>query len=206
MDILGTLFRPLALLANRRISEQTPARELAAELDGRTFAVRVRDTALAVFFTMRDGKLIIASEYEDDPDVAITGSLITLSRLSGADAEALFRDGSVEIAGDAEVAALFQRLFRFARPDLEDELSNVVGDVAAHQAGKAARGIVDWGRQVAGTMERNVGEYLTEERRALPARTEFEAFREDTEKLRDDVARAEARLARLRARLGTGAA
>lgn len=206
MDILGTLFRPFALLANRRIGEQTPARELAAELDGRTFAVRVRDTALSVFFTMRDGKLIIASQYEDEPDVAITGSLITLSRLSGADAEALFRDGSVDITGDAEVAALFQRLFRFARPDLEDELSNVVGDVAAHQAGKAARGFVSWGRQVASTMERNVGEYLTEERRALPARAEFEAFREDTETLRDDVARAEARLARLRAKRGAGAA
>lgn len=205
MDVLSTLFRPLTHLANRRIAEQTPARELAAELEGRTFAVRIRNTALAVYVTMRGGKLDVASRYDDEPDVAITASLITLSRLSGSDAEALFRDGSVDITGDAETAALFQRLFRFARPDLEDELSNVVGDVAAHQAGKAARGLAGWGRQVAGTMERNVGEYLTEERRALPARPEFEAFREDVEALRDDVARAEARLARLRARRDAGA-
>ena len=55
---------------------------------------------------------------------------------------------------DPDVAAKFQALLDYARPDPEDELSRVIGDVAAHQVGEAARGfahrvlVLDAGRLV----------------------------------------------------------
>jgi ubiquinone biosynthesis protein UbiJ len=80
---------------------------------------------------------------------------------------------------------------------LEEELSRVIGDVAAHQVGNAARAFLEFGRRAAGTLAQNVAEYLQEEGRDVPARTEAEEFNVEVDRLRDDVERLEARLALL---------
>jgi ubiquinone biosynthesis protein UbiJ len=199
MNPLETLLRPFAALLNRQIRLQTPARELCADLDGRVFAIRVRDTALAMYVLATAGEIVLATEYPDDPDVVVSGSLLSLARLAGGDGEAVIRDGAIDLSGDADSAQKFQRLFRFARPDLEEELSGTVGDVIAHAVGDAARGVLRWGREARTTMRQNVGEYLQEESRAVPSRYEVDTFRRDVETLRDDVARIEARLDRIAA-------
>ena len=95
------------------------------------------------------------------------------------------------------LAQQFQKLLRFGRPDLEEELSGVIGDVAAHGIGRFVRGIEEWGREARSTMRQNVSEYLQEESRTVPGRHEVDGFRESVNTLRDDVARFEARLRKL---------
>jgi len=200
MDPLETLLRPLAALLNRQIKAQTPARELCAELEGRAFAVRVRDTSLVMYVVVAGGELVLTSEFAAEPDVIVCGSLISLARLAGGDAA--LHGGGVELAGDAATAGRFQRLLRHARPDLEEELAGTFGDVVAHALGDAARGLAAWGREARTTMRGNVSEYLQHESRVLPSRYEVDAFRREVETLRDDVARIEARLLRLTAAQG----
>ncbi|MDH3432381.1 MAG: SCP2 sterol-binding domain-containing protein, partial [Gammaproteobacteria bacterium] len=84
MDPLETLLRPLTTILNRNIREVTPARELCRQLDEKTIAVRVKDTALAMYFEIDDDLITLASRSEADPDVIITGSLLTLARMAGA--------------------------------------------------------------------------------------------------------------------------
>jgi ubiquinone biosynthesis protein UbiJ len=206
MDALETLFRPIAAMINRQIAAKTPARELCAELDGRTLAVRVDNTALAIYQAVTDGALQISTSTLDEPDVIITGSLISLARLGGAAGEDLIRDGVVEITGDAIVAQRFQKLLRYGRPDLEEEISSVIGDVAAHGIGKLARGLGEWSRNAGSTMRQNLGEYLQEESRVAPSQYEANAFREGVETLRDDVARFDARLKKLEREAGPNGA
>ena len=197
MDPLEALLRPAVSMINRQIGASTPARELADELDGRVFAVRVRDTGLAIGLGVDDGAIRLTSVQDSEPDVAATGSLISLARLAGPAGESLLRDGTVEIVGDPLIASHFRKLLRYGRPDFEEELSSVVGDAAAHGVGEFMRGIGRWGREAGSTMQQNVGEYLQEESRAVPARHEVEVFRQDVRTLRDDVARLEARLNQL---------
>ena len=194
MDALDTLFRPVVAMINRQIGARTPARELCGELDGRVLAVRVPDTALAVYLRVTDGVVAASARSEREPDVVVSGSVLSLARIAGPDGESLFRDGSVTINGDALVAQQFQRLLRYGRPDLEEELSMVIGDVAAHGVGEFVRSAVQWVDETRRTMAGNVGEYLQEESRAVPGRHEVDAFRQDVNELRDDVARLEARL------------
>lgn len=195
MDPLATLLRPLAALLNRQLKAHTSARELCARLEGRVFAVRVRNTSLAMFFVVAAGEVHLASEYADDPDVVISGSLLSLARLAGSSEQA-FRDGAIDLSGDAEIAQQFEKLLRYGRPDFEEELSATVGDVIAHALGDMARGVADWGRETRTTMRQNVAEYLQEESRSVPSRYEVNAFRQKVDALRDDVARLEARLNR----------
>jgi len=197
MNALGPLLRPVAAMINRQLSAKTPARELCRELDGRTFALRVPDTALAMYLTVDTHRVILSGDYVDDPEVVATGSLISLARLAGPAADDLVRDGAVNIEGDAVLASQFRALLRYGQPDFEEELSTVIGDVAAHGIGNIVRGVSGWTREAGTTMQQNIGEYLQEESRTLPGRHEADEFRDDVNSLRDDVARFEARLRKL---------
>ncbi len=197
MDALEAALRPVAKLLNRNILESTPARELCAKLAGTVVAVRVSDTALAAYFVVDDEAIDVVAVTAQDPDVLITGSLLTLASLAGQSGTIAIRDGSLDISGDAELAGQFQQLLSFARPDIEEELSGIVGDAAAHRLGEIARGFGRWGREARSTMGANIREYLQEESRDAPSRYEVEKFNTGVSKLRDDVDRIEARLNRL---------
>ncbi len=197
MDTLETIFRPLTALVNRQIKATTPARELCAELDGKVMAVRVKDTGLAMYFCACPDDIALFGDYAGEPDVAISGSILSLARLAGASGEDAIRDGSLELIGDAEIALSFQKLLGYGKPDIEEELSAVIGDVAAHRLGEIARSIASWGKDASATLRQNVTEYLQEERRDVPSRYEVDAFTQRVNELRDDVARVEARLNRL---------
>lgn len=201
MDPLEKLLRPLTGILNRNVSETTPARELCGQLDGKIIAIRVRDTALAMYFSINDEVVTLASESEEDPDVILTGSLLTLAKMAAPAAQtsdgAAIRDGTLDITGDAYTAQRFQQLLNYAKPDIEEELSQIIGDAAAHRAGELARGVRDWARNARTTIGSNITEYLQEESGDVPSRYEVEKFSSDVDSLRDDVARLEARLNRL---------
>lgn len=197
MDTLEALFRPLTALINRQIKVTTPARELCAELDGKVMAVRIKDTGLAIYFCACPDEIALFGDYDREPDVAISGSILSLARLAGASSEDAIRDGSLELIGDAEVAQAFQKLLGYGKPDIEEELSGVIGDIAAHRLGEVARSVGSWGKGAGVTLRQNITEFLQEERRDVPSRYEVEAFTRKVDELRDDVARIEARLNQL---------
>lgn len=196
-DPLEALLRPIAEVLNRNITETTPARELATQLDGKTVAIRVRDTALAMYFVFDQDIVALATEFDADPDVVITGSLVALARMAGGAGAQAIRDGDIDLTGDAATAQRFQTLLDHAKPDVEEELSRVIGDVAAHQLAEFARGVGNWVRGARSTMGDNIREYLQEESRDLPTRYEVERFGQQVGELRDDVERIAARLKRL---------
>ena len=194
MTMLESLLRPAAAMINREIGAKTPARALCAELDGRVFAMRVPGSALALYLVVEGGGLVVTCDYTGEPDVVVSGSPLALARLAGPAGEDLLRDGAIDIEGDAVLAGRFRKLLRYGRPDLEEALSGLVGDVAAHGVGEFFRGLGRWSGEATETLRRDIGEYLVEERRAVPGRHEVQAFRRDVSALRDDVARFEARL------------
>ncbi len=197
MDPLETLLRPLVVLINRQVRATTPAREICQDIAGSVVAVRVKDSRLATYFHIRDDQITLTGRYTGEPDVVITGTLLALARLATPSATDAIRDGSVELHGDAHIAQQFQRLLRYARPDIEEELSMLLGDAAAQNLGDFARRVREWGKGARETMQQNISEYLQEESRAVPSQHEVELFRQNVNTLRDDVDRFEARLNRL---------
>lgn len=198
MDPLDRLLRPLAAMINRQVTAKTPARELCRELAGKTVAVRVRDTGLAMYFHIETDGVTLSVDSTSEPNVAITGSLLSLAGLATRGESAL-RNGTLDFTGDVYTAQAFQKLLAYGRPDMEEELASVVGDAAARGIGDFVRGVGRWAGDARSTMRQNVSEYLTEESGAVPNRVEAEAFRDDVNVLRDDVDRLEARLSRLEA-------
>jgi len=197
MSPLEAALRPVASVLNRNIRATTPARQLCAKLAGTVVAVRVQNTALAAWFVVGEDNLELTSNFDAEPDVVISGSLLTLARMAGESGTSALRDGSLELTGDPHLADNFQKLLAYARPDIEEELSGVVGDAVAHRLGDFARGVGSWGRDARSTMGANIREYLQEEGRDAPSRYEVDRFTDEVSALRDNVDRLEARLNRL---------
>jgi ubiquinone biosynthesis protein UbiJ len=85
--------------------------------------------------------------------------------------------------------------------DWEEQLSRVVGDVAAHQVGNVVRSAMAWGKQALDTLGRDAAEYFQEESEDLVRPAEVSEFLDQVDVLRDDAERLAARVNRLEQRL-----
>jgi len=192
---------PLESLLNRNIAQSPQARQLCRRLQGKVLALQFlgipAGAPSTLYFHCTGDGLGVATRHAGAADASLAGTPLSMLRLAGARDMGTLRASGIRIEGSADIAQAFSDLLSAARPDLEEELSRVIGDVAAHQVGNAARALANFGRRAADTFARNVAEYLQEEGRDVPARTEAEEFHADVERLRDDVERLEARLALL---------
>ena len=107
------------------------------------------------------------------------------------------RDGQLNFQGDIATGQKFQKLMQYAKPDVEEELSNIVGDVTARGMGKANEKFSTWLTNSQEIIEQNISEYLQEEKQILPSQYEFSKFQKAVNKLRDDVDSFEIKLSRL---------
>jgi ubiquinone biosynthesis protein UbiJ len=200
------LLTPLEKVLNRNITASSTARAACRRLEGKTLTVHVasspENTLLSLYFTCADERMSITSKSDAKAAATLSGSPLAYLSMVGRRPESAMRSGTVRIEGDAEVAQAFRDLLKAAQPDVEEELSRLIGDVGAHQLGNLARGALQFGQRVADTFARNVSEYLQEESRDLMTRVEVDEFIEAVDQLRDGVDRAEARLAQMRKELG----
>lgn len=179
-------------------------RERLAALHGRIIGLEVLGLGLTLFFTPDEtGALQVHGRHEGEPDCWLRGAPLDLlragDRAKGADQ--LFSQ-RVRIEGDSGLAQRFGAILGEIDIDWEEHLSRIVGDVAAHEVGSAARAAQDFGRRAGRTADQNLREYLQEEARLLPTRYEVNEFLDAVDVLRDDVERLAARVERLRYRSG----
>jgi ubiquinone biosynthesis protein UbiJ len=191
-------------LLNRNLPQSPRARELCMQLAGRRVALNVEGFGLRFVAASAGDRLTLTRSaattpgraVADDsaPDAEVRGTPLNLLALLGPDPEAVIRRSDVTIDGDAETVQRFRDLGRLLRPDIEEELSRVVGDAAAHQTARAAASLFDFGRRIVDTGTRNVAEYLAHERADLVPSAEAAAFCGDVDRVREDVDRLAARI------------
>lgn len=192
------LHRPIAALLNRGIQESASAQALCTELEGRSLDVHLEPAGGHLNIRIESGQSVVGPTCAEPADARFEGNVIGFNRMLFGDATEAIRSGAVKLSGDTEVAQAFQALLDYARPDPEEELSKLIGDVAAHQVGQTARGFAGWAQSAAESFSRSLTEYLQEERRDLPTRFEMEEFLADVDHLANAVERTAARVERLK--------
>jgi ubiquinone biosynthesis accessory factor UbiJ len=182
-------------LLNRNLPRSPRASELCAALAGKRVRIEARGLGWVLVAESMNTSIRLAKEDagERPPDAEISGSLMNLAALAGSHPEEVIQRGDVTIRGDAEVAQKFRELAMLLKPDVEEELSRLIGDTPAHQALRFVRLATGFGRRAARTGVRNVAEYLAHERGDLVPRAEAEDFYRGVERLREDLDRLEAR-------------
>jgi ubiquinone biosynthesis protein UbiJ len=163
-------------------------------LQGQRLLVRITGTGLQISIESLGDTLSLSRTPIGDFNVTVEGSPINLLALTGNNPERLLQSGQVTVRGDAEILQRYRALALLLQPDLEEELSRLIGDLPAHHIGRLARSLWSFGRRAASNTVRNAAEYLAHENHTLVPRAEAEAFMADVDQLREDVDRAIARL------------
>jgi len=129
------------------------------------------------FSISSDGRLAACSS-EDEPDVTLMLPLSESPRMLG--------------------GGLLGFVFRHLRWDLEEDLSRLVGDIAAHRLVGTAGALGEAHQRMVSSVSGNVVEYLTEEQAMLTTHPMTERFTDEISDLRDAVARLEKRVDRIK--------
>lgn len=197
MNAAGFITALLEDAGNRVLRLDPDTLAALGALHGRVVCLTFTDLATSVYLQPSEAGLRVLHTFAGAPDVTLSGRLPAYARLSLGAQPGLFFSGDLAISGDVDLGHRFQRVLEGLDIDWEEQLSRVVGDVAAHAMGNAARDVRAWGRQAVATLGQDVAEYLTEERRDLPPRSVVEPFLQAVDTLRADVDRLTQRIARL---------
>jgi ubiquinone biosynthesis accessory factor UbiJ len=188
---------------NRSIGDSMRAQDAARPLDGTSLELDI-EGVIRIRASVHAGRLSLARAEEGAASDAVIGGspLAILERFAGRGGASARSDERVGIRGDAEIAARYRELLTLARPDWEEELSRLIGDLPARNLMLAARSAFSWVRKSGATAARNVAEYLEEESRDLVGGAELSEFTADVDALRETADRVEARLGRIERKLG----
>ena len=191
---------PAAGAVNHVLRSAPLAMERLARHAGRTARFQVGPFAFAL--TVQTTGEVTPAVGGAVPDLQVQVSPFLLPRLAARE-EAAFRD--IEMQGDMEFAQEISYLARNLTWDVEEDLSRVVGDIAAQRLVGAGRAAAQWGRDAALRTAQGAAEYWTEEAPLIASRVKVQGFVEDVGQLREALDRLEKRIERLEVPGGTSA-
>jgi ubiquinone biosynthesis protein UbiJ len=173
-----------------------------APMASKVIELRIDTFSSSLYFCPTAQGIQILESYHGAVDATLSGSLsaLGLMGLSATPMRSLFK-GEVRIEGDTQLARRLQRLFEKLDIKLESKLARYTGDAFAQRLGKLFRGSRDWMQHSLTTFRLNLEEFLQEETRELPAKSEAELFFREIDTCRSDCDRLSARLDRLQASL-----
>jgi ubiquinone biosynthesis protein UbiJ len=194
---MSAMLNALALTVGRHLLRQAPwASARLAEHAGKQVLVLVPVGTILVRIGPDGG--IEDGDVNAPPDISVTMSPAAAAQWL-VDREGAWRTARVE--GDPELAASISYVVANLRWDYEEDLSQVIGDIAAHRVARGVRHLTAWQADTAQSLARGVAEYLTEERQVLATPLRLEEFAGEVDEIRDAVERLDKRLDRLVRRL-----
>lgn len=98
---------------------------------------------------------------------------------------------TLRIEGDAMLAQALGEVARAMNWDVEEDLSRVVGDAAAHRAGQFLRDARGHAAEAGSRLRDALTDHLSSESGVLVSRPEFEAWRDDVQSLTERIERLE---------------
>jgi len=187
----ATLGWPFSFALNHLLAAEPWARERLAPFAGETIELRGPPFPALHFVILPGGTLEAGG---GNPALTITltpEALLSLARGPEHFARTL------EVAGDPRLAAEVSALARHLRWDVEEDLSKLFGDVAAHRIADTGRALARWHADAARRLVDSLADYAVDEKRMLMARPEVDEFAAAVARLRDAVERLEKRVERL---------
>jgi ubiquinone biosynthesis protein UbiJ len=192
------VFNAVALTVGRHLLRQAPwARARLAEHAGKQVLVRL--PLGTILLRIGSGGGIDSGDVETQPALTVTLSPAAAAKWL-VDREGAWRAARVQ--GDSDLAAAISYIVANLRWDYEEDLSRVIGDIAAHRIARGVQHLSAWRADTAQSLARNVSEYLSEERQVLATPLRMEEFSSEVDEIRDAAERLDKRIDSLVRRAG----
>ncbi|ASI89553.1 ubiquinone biosynthesis accessory factor UbiJ [Vibrio mediterranei] len=182
---------------NTLIKDDDALVKRVARLKGQIIQVHLREFNKSLTFVFSH-QLDVLSNYEGEPDCYLSLNLSVLPELKEqANITKLIKQDKLQLEGDIQLAQKFSALLTDCKPDLEEWLSRVTGDVVAHTAVQGAKGLFSFFALQAAKHQDHFGQVLTEEWKIAPPPLAVAAFCDDVDEVRSQADRLSVRLERL---------
>jgi len=184
---------PAAAAINHLLRGVDWARARLEPFAGRS--VRFEVPPLSATFTVRVDGRMLPSGSKVKPTTVVRLSASALVRLLWLHDVSARQEAEVE--GDTAFASALTGVLGGLRWDVEEDLSRMIGDPAAHRLSQTGASLLTWQAKTASNLVHALAEYWTEEEPLIVAGESLRQFAWAVDILRDDAARLEKRIARL---------
>ena len=165
-------------------------------LIGKVIALQISDLNRIVYVLPGKDGVQVRRASEQPVGVTISGHFGDYLQGTAASVRSSFRpDAGLQVSGDPETAEQLRVVL--GSLDLEEALSQVVGDTPARKISTGFRDIAGWLNQAGESIAVNLGEVLKEEKRLLATGPRLERFLNEAARLRESTDRLEQRVDRL---------
>ncbi len=192
---MSSTLKPIELALNAALVQDPETKVKLDQFEGRCIAIKIQDFNQTIAMAVSQRQLYLSTKPEHTIDLTITGSALTLAKL-GSDPESLF-SADIDINGDVQFAKQLRDLLEGFDFDWEAQLARITGDTLAYPIAHGIRQVASWAKDSHLSMQENIAEYLREESRLLPDKSQIKSYMHDIDTLRADFDRLEARINRL---------
>jgi len=192
---LTSALKPIELALNAALNQDPESKAKLDQFESRCIAINIKDFDQTISMSVRQRQLYLSTKPENTIDLTITGNALTLAKL-GSNPESLF-SAQIDINGDVQFAKQLRDLLDGFDFDWEAQLAKITGDTLSYPIAHGIKKVALWAKDSHQSMQQNIAEYLREESRLLPDKSEIKAYIRDIDTLRADFDRLEARINRL---------
>ncbi|MBF9001978.1 MULTISPECIES: ubiquinone biosynthesis accessory factor UbiJ [Vibrio] len=168
-----------------------------ARLKGQVIQLHLKEINKTLTFIFSQ-QIDVLSDYEGQPDCYLSLHLSVLPQLrEQANITQLIKQDKVVLDGDIQLAQKFAQLMTDCKPNPEEWLSRVTGDVVAHSVVQGSKDIFQFVQDRVNKHNAHFGQVLTEEWRIAPAPLEIADFCDQVDEVKSQAARVEAKIQQL---------
>ena len=188
---------PFALLLNHALAQDPETQAALAALGDNYIAVQLTDLDVTIQASIQAGEIQLSRQTHpnDSADLTLTARSMTLLRMVQ-DPDTLFSN-HIRLRGDVQFAKALQEVLTQFEFDWTAQIARVTGDTLAQPISDGLHAAQQWAQNTGRDLSLDTAEYLREESRILPDKSEVKAFLNNVDKLRADVDRIAARIKRL---------
>ena len=165
-----------------------------SRLKGQIIQVNLKELNKTLTFVFSQ-QIDVLSEYEGQPDCYLSLNLSVLPELrEQSNITKLIKQDKLILEGDIQLAQKFAQLMTDCKPDLEEWLSRLTGDVVAHTLVQGVKNVGGLVAKQATKHQNHLAQVLTEEWKIAPAPLEVAHFCDQVDDVKSSAARLEAKL------------
>nr|WP_274612258.1 SCP2 domain-containing protein [Vibrio vulnificus] len=166
-------------------------------LKGQVIQVHLQELNKTLTFIFSQ-QIDVLANYEGQPDCYLSLKLAVLPEVrEQANITKLIKQDKLILEGDIQLAQKFAQLITDAKPDVEEWVSRVTGDVVAHSLAQGVKNVGGFVWRQAKKQQHHLAQVITEEWRLAPGPLEVAYFCDQVDDAKSDLARLEARLQKL---------
>ncbi|EPR7136317.1 TPA: SCP2 domain-containing protein [Vibrio vulnificus] len=166
-------------------------------LKGQVIQVHLQELNKTLTFIFSQ-QIDVLANYEGQPDCYLSLKLAVLPELrEQANITKLIKQDKLILEGDIQLAQKFAQLITDAKPDVEEWVSRVTGDVVAHSLAQGVKNVGGFVGRQAKKQQHHLAQVITEEWRLAPGPLEVAYFCDQVDDAKSELARLEARLQKL---------